>query len=190
MTERHPTDHYPTPKEAITPLLDALGPHIEPVKFVLDPGCGSGNLGAAVRERWPGAYIGGVEIDEALALWSMKSGIYDGVAPLDFLEMVPDFGGHPGYDFIITNPPFSLAQQFVTRIFDHWATPDSTVAVLLRLNFLASRKRRDWWRSLPTPRLMVLSERPSFTGDKNTDMTDYAWYVFGAPDAVPAISWL
>ena len=90
-----------------------------------------------------------------------------------------------GYDFlkdgdrhetILTNPPFSLAMEFC----DHARQHAPNVFMLLRLNFLASRKRRDWWRRNPPAALFVLSERPSFTEDGQTDATDYAWFFWGS----------
>jgi len=52
--------------------------------------------------------------------------------------------------------------------------------MLLRLNFLASRKRHGWWNLHRPSALFVLSQRPSFTEDGQTDATDYAWFYWGA----------
>jgi hypothetical protein len=89
-----------------------------------------------------------------------------------------------GYDFlkdvtpreaIVTNPPFSLALEFC----DHALDCSLDVFMLLRLNFLASKKRQEWWRRNPPAALFVLSERPSFTDNGKTDATDYAWFYWG-----------
>lgn len=89
-----------------------------------------------------------------------------------------------GYDFlhdpdamacIVTNPPFSLALEFC----DHAVRHAPHVFMLLRLNFLASQKRRHWWNIHKPDALFVLSERPSFTDDGKTDATDYAWFYWG-----------
>lgn len=80
-------------------------------------------------------------------------------------------------DLILTNPPFSLAQEFINHSLVH----ASCVILLLRLNFLASIKRYDWWRQIPPTALHVLSKRPSFTGS-GTDATDYAWFVWDKTD--------
>ena len=74
-------------------------------------------------------------------------------------------------DLILTNPPFSLAQEFIDHSIDHAAT----VFMLLRLNYLGSIKRHEWWVSKPPAALWVFSKRPSFTGN-GTDATDYAWF--------------
>ena len=76
------------------------------------------------------------------------------------------------FDLIITNPPFSLAKEFLEKSIKE----ADCVCYLLRLNFLGSQKRKPFWEDISTPdELLVLSKRPSFTG-KGTDATDYAWF--------------
>ena len=49
--------------------------------------------------------------------------------------------------------------------------------MLLRINYLGSISRHQWWKENTPTALHVLSKRPSFTGT-GTDATDYAWYVW------------
>jgi len=88
-----------------------------------------------------------------------------------------------GYDFlkdhtdratIITNPPFSLALEFC----QHAVKMSPNVFMLLRLNFLASVKRRAWFQANEPTALFVLSKRPCFTDDGKTDSCDYAWFAW------------
>tara|TARA_R100001480_G_C4709790_1_gene178599 strand:+ start:374 stop:946 length:573 start_codon:yes stop_codon:yes gene_type:complete len=83
-------------------------------------------------------------------------------------------------DLILTNPPFSLSREFV----DHSLENANTVIMLMRINFLGSKKRYSWWKQNPPTSLFVLSSRPSFTG-KGTDATEYAWYVWDKTDKIP-----
>ncbi len=76
-------------------------------------------------------------------------------------------------DLILTNPPFSLAQEFIT----HSLARATTVIMLLRLNFLGSQKRYPWWIKNEPNSVIVLSKRPSFTGT-GTDATEYAWFIW------------
>jgi hypothetical protein len=87
-----------------------------------------------------------------------------------------------GYDFladnqsrfaIVTNPPYSLGFRFAQHAVAHAAH----VFLLLRLNFLASRKRRCWFLLHEPTALFVLSARPSFINGR-TDATDYGWLVW------------
>jgi hypothetical protein len=84
-------------------------------------------------------------------------------------------------DVIITNPPFSLAKEFI----DHSLKNAKCVIMLLRLNFLASIKRYEWWSGIPPTALYVLSKRPSFTGS-GTDATDYAWFIWDTSGSIHA----
>ena len=76
-------------------------------------------------------------------------------------------------DLIFTNPPFSIAQEFIEHSLEH----AKCVVMLLRINFLGSKKRYDFWKKNPASAMYVLTKRPSFTG-KGTDATEYAWFVW------------
>ena len=83
-------------------------------------------------------------------------------------------------DLIFTNPPFSLAQEFIK----HSLPRCNTCIMLLRLNFLGSKKRYKFWTENPPSALFVLSKRPSFTGT-GTDATEYAWFVWDKTNKIP-----
>jgi len=75
------------------------------------------------------------------------------------------------YDLIITNPPFTYAKEFLEKSLKE----ADSVWYLLRLNFLESKDRAEWWKDKLPTHLLTLSARPSFTG-KGTDATGYAWF--------------
>ena len=83
------------------------------------------------------------------------------------------FDWNDSTDLILTNPPFSIAQEFI----DHSLATCNTCIQLLRINYLGSISRHAWWKENTPIALHILSKRPSFTG-KGTDATDYAWYVW------------
>jgi hypothetical protein len=76
---------------------------------------------------------------------------------------------------IVTNPPYSLADEFCR----HAISVATEVFLLLRLNFLGSQRRKEWWTHHEPSALFVLSKRPSFVNGK-TDSTEYAWFYWGA----------
>lgn len=77
-------------------------------------------------------------------------------------------------DCIITNPPYSLAQEFVEK-----AHNDADVVImLLRMGFLESMRREEFWKKYPLDNLITLSKRPSFTEDGKTDGAGYAFFVW------------
>ena len=85
------------------------------------------------------------------------------------------------YDIVLTNPPYSLAQEFVDHAMKFRRTELSLVAMLLRINFLGSKKRAKWLRE-NTPTVAVSPRRPQFCknkhGKKGTDATEYAWFLW------------
>ena len=164
---RHPDDFYATPAWATRAFLRAF-PH--PGDSVLDPCCGDGAILDVVREMYPSTRTVGIEIDEGRAA---TAGEKHEVVCADALLPLP---GSAGAAMILTNPPFRLAIEFITRAL---SDSDGPVAMLLRLNWLASQKRATWMRA-NTPSVYVLPRRPSFTGGK-TDACEYAWLVWRDP---------
>ena len=88
-------------------------------------------------------------------------------------------------DLILTNPPFSLAKEFI----EHSMSCSTTVIMLLRINFLGAQSRYDFWQQFVPDGLFILSKRPSFTG-KGTDATDYAWFVWSDIKEIQGLHWI
>lgn len=91
------------------------------------------------------------------------------------------FDWNGSVDLILTNPPFSLAQSFI----DHSLKHANTVIMLLRINFLGSVSRYEWWNNNKPTSMYILSKRPSFTGT-GTDSIDYAWYAWDKTGRIPS----
>jgi len=116
--------------------------------------------------------------DGRLYTWLQSVGLATSYSELT--EGLDFFDWNGSTDLIFTNPPFSLAQEFI----DHSVARANTVFMLLRINYLGSIKRYDWWVKQPPTALYVLSKRPSFTGS-GTDATDYAWFVWDKTERIP-----
>lgn len=149
--ERNARDFYPTPEYAFKNLLPML-PH---ESTYWEPACGDGRLVRWMNES--GYKCAGTD----LALGD------------DFLR------DDAKRDFIITNPPFSLALQFCEHALAH----SSEFLFLLPLNFLGSIKRRDWLSRHEPNAIFVIVPRPSFGlnkhGKKGTDANEYGWFYWG-----------
>lgn len=153
-SDRNRCDFYATPIEAFKPLLLSVLP--DDVEFH-DPCCGDGRLIVwlgPMRRKTAGA-----------DLYPRKEW------PCEKVNFLKDTTPR---DFIVTNPPFSRAQEFVAHGLKH----SREMMLLLRLNFLGSQKRRAWWKDREPSALFVLSERPDFTGGGG-DATEYAWFYWG-----------
>ncbi len=92
----------------------------------------------------------------------------------DFLEQSAKMARD--YDLVISNPPYSLAVEFVKKALEI-AAPGGYVAFLLRINFLGAQCRHDFWQETMPSYIYVHSKRPSFTNGGN-DSTEYAHFVW------------
>jgi hypothetical protein len=167
---RQERDFYPTEPA----LVDAA---LKLIRFypdsILDPGCGDGAWGKGAKIRYgPLSQLWGVDIEPSPEC----DRIYDRVIRTDFLKenMVDGFG----WDLIIGNPPYKLAMEFVQHSLS-LLSPRGTLMFLLRLSFLASRKRAQSLFKADNPTVVyVLSTRPSFTGDGKSDDNEYGLFLW------------
>lgn len=91
----------------------------------------------------------------------------------DFLEMPIA----TKYKMIVTNPPFSLADKFVTKALEH-IEDQGYVVVLQRLGWMGSKGRFQFWNDSPLHSVYVHHKRPKFHGATGTDSIEYAHFVF------------
>lgn len=104
-------DDFQTPKNAILPIIK----YLDKSKVVWECACGFGNLVSSFRQA--GFTCFGTDIKDGY----------------DFLTYSPE-----NYDYIVTNPPFSLKQQFLERCY----RLDKPFALLLPLTTFETRKRQ------------------------------------------------
>ncbi len=175
-------DQYETPEWCVRLLL----PHLQRGD-VLEPCCGTGQIAKVIHETWNGSgdYINGFEIDPDRADAARDSGYFDNVNAGDFLESQLILAQRR-WPLVITNPPFSLALEFVKRSLE----VADTVAMLLRLAWLSSQERNAFHREHPSD-LIVLPKRPSFAKFVSCKATEpignsdvCAWQEALPPDAL------
>src|SRR5258705_13650341 len=139
---RRAYDDYQTPRWAVRALLE----HVKVSGTILEPCAGTRNIitELELRPLMP-ARVDRCEILEDRDFldisWFQSSG--------RFL---------PPYVWIITNPPYSLAREFIDRSL--WLADN--IALLLRLRLLESKVRLDSWQSRIPSALYVLASRPNF----------------------------
>lgn len=142
--------------------LKAIGAWPSPK--VYEPAAGHLAIVNEIITNWPAADVQYSDISE------------DG-GEIDFLTEPPE----PVFDLIITNPPYSFAQEFIERAKLWRKSTNSLIVMLLRINFLGSQKRAKWLRD-NVPSLAVSPRRPSMglnkKGKKGTDATEYAWFIW------------
>lgn len=164
-------DFFPTPPWATRALCEWLGPCPAPLDLLScwEPACGEGHM-----SRTLGEYFLRVDSSDVCS--------YGFGDQMDFLFGPPM--GH-GYNWIITNPPFRLGQQFATQAL---RLARDGVALLVRTAFLESADRYEvLFRDTPPSDILQFVERvPMFKGrlDRSgSTATAYCWLVFrkGAP---------
>ena len=159
-SERRVDDEYETPSWCVLRLLEVWQPRDG---VLVEPCCGSGR------------------IVKCLPGWSWNTCDVREVSPVSLHHVTGDFlqcvqlGARSLVSAVITNPPFSLAEEFIRHCDELYRSAD--LVFLLRLNFLGSAGRLKLWRDVGTPDVFVLPNRPSFTGGK-TDSCEYAWFIF------------
>lgn len=166
-SERRPLDAYMTPAWAI----DAMLPHLPLGGRILEPACGEGEImRRLVASGVKGPAISGIEIDQERA--DKARDCFD-VEQADALDPLCWWGSP---DLIITNPPFRHAIEFATKALAQ-VRPGGTVALLLRVGFLETHKRRPFHLAHPAD-LYIFPRRPSFFGS-GSDGAVYAWFTWG-----------
>ncbi len=151
-------DFYPTPRWATQALVD----HEVFEGLTWEPACGDGAMAEVLKEN-------------GLAVYA--SDLHDrgyGISGEDFLKSDKCF-----YN-IITNPPYSLANEFLYKAYSR---TNKKVALLLRLAFLEGAERqRKIFQKTPPARVWVFSERVTFypKGEERASggTTAYAWFVW------------
>lgn len=98
----------------------------------------------------------------------------------------------PACDFMVTNPPFTKAEEFVQKAQTHVSGP---ICILQSIRWQSAQKRSKWLRNAGLACILNLPKRPQWevdSGDKvRNNIWDYAWYVF-LPDhsGRPEMDWL
>lgn len=189
--KRRDADFYPTPAHVPVRFFNAFNErtgaitrlikHSSPDWF-LDP-CAGGTKAATTMPYWSAIVDAGLPMQFAVACDirddSPAKWLKTNYLTADVKMFRPKQSPSEKPYLIASNPPFSLAREFVDKALND-VMDYGYVAMLLRLNFLGSQKRRQWWQDMPIkPQwIFIESERPSFTGDGSTDATEYAHFVW------------
>ena len=168
MAQRHESnfslDNFPTPPWATRALIEQyLDKKTLTTQTCLEPACGAGHMAKVLKE-----YFDAVD----------SSDVYNyGYGEVrDFTHSLPD----QTYNWVITNPPFRLAENFINQALKIATTG---VAVLLRTLFIETIGRYDrLFSRMPPTRMAQFCERvPMVKGrldPKASTATGYAWLIW------------
>ena len=153
--KRHQSDFYPTPPEATEAILRFLS--LPEGTVIWEPACGECDM---------------VNVMQSFGYSVIATDISLGQ---DFLEMpLPDC------DWIITNPPFSLADKFIERCAEH----KKPFALLLKSQYWHAKSRYALFERIPPSFVLPLTWRPNFAFKTNKDgspLMDVMWCVWMPP---------
>jgi hypothetical protein len=175
----HPGDLYDTPPEAVDALLK-----VERLPSrIWEPACGIGNIVDVLRGAG----------HDVVATDLNQRGCPDSRFGVDFLfpMVLPAID----CDAVVTNPPFSLAEEFVVAAVER----APLVIMLLRLAFYESEKRTDILEHAGLARIHVFANRlpmmhrAGWRGRKASSAVPFAWFVWSAdhygPTKIDRIRW-
>lgn len=163
LNERETNDYYATEPKAAHLLMEVE--KFSPMMW--ECACGEGHLAKEFEKAGYQVYATDL-IDRGYG------------SQQDFLTSdAPPFAG---FD-IITNPPYSKAQEFVEHALNISAD-GCKVAMFLKIQFLEGKSRRELFKKYPPKTVYVCSERikcaknGDFESSKEHSSVCYAWYVW------------
>ncbi|MDD4778979.1 MAG: hypothetical protein PHT02_00050 [Tissierellia bacterium] len=170
--DSHTSDYYKTPIDQIVKFLKEFNKHedvfIKPYIKILD--CCAGGLIEKDLMSYPEA-LKQIGIHNVDTIDIREDSLAD--IKVDYLT----YDCKNKYDVIITNPPFSIAEDIIKKALDD-VKDNGWVIMLLRLNFFEGKSRKDFWLDNMAKYSFVHSKRMSFTDNGGTDSVAYMHCVF------------
>ena len=183
--ERVEHDYYATNPLAVRMLLDN---YQFKGKAFLEPCVASGNIANTILEYYNyNCFVDGIDI--------VDRG-YPNTIVADYLTYETD----DKYDCIISNPPFSLAKEFVEKSME-LLTDNGQIAMFLKIQFLEGAKRKEFFEKYPPKYIYVFRNRmatwnngspvdPS-TGKKWCTTMCHCWMIWEKGSKTePIVRWL
>lgn len=150
--KRVESDFYPTPPEPTIALINFL--QLPKDNVIWEPACGKGDMSSVIKNM--GYKVKESDIDRG-----------DDFLKCPFFEC----------DWIITNPPFSLSEQFIRRAFEH----KRPFAFLLKCQYWHAKKRLSLFEETHPTYILPLTWRVDFLKKKRgkgAPPMDVMWVVW------------
>lgn len=189
-------DFYPTPDILCNKICESLVAELPKGGRVLDPGCGDGSFGKAIKSYFPDCHLVGIDIVDRLSDHPNRV-FYDQYFLGDYTDqgnilMMFGMNREDMFRLVIGNPPFKHAESFV-RI--SRMICNGQVLFLFKLAFLAGQDRAsNFFAGIVPSSVSVLNARVSWDGSGKSNDQDHA--VFEWDTKYPAayghtkLSWL
>jgi hypothetical protein len=165
-SKRSLNDNYPTPVWCARRLFEKWRPK---PGILLEPCAGEGNIIRAFNEFENRVWVA-IDIDDKSPHLDISSNLWSFNRLTDCKSIVVQ-----GISASITNPPYLEAEEIIRHHFFNYQKIQ--IAMLLRVGFLESEKRKSFWEEVGMADVYILPNRPSFDG-LGTDSACYAWFVW------------
>lgn len=159
------SDFYPTPKPITRQLMQKNLVN----GIVLEPCAGHNAISDVMDTQGNTESVFSTDI-----LWPLTADrtTNDATDPQYWIES-------PKVDWVVTNPPFSVAEKIIPLAYEH---ADRGIAFLLRLSYLEPCNGRKLWlkqHANQMKRVMIVSPRIRFRSDtKGSDSVTCAWFIW------------
>ena len=178
-------DYYATNPEAVKMLLTK---YTFDAHTILEPCVGGGHIANAINDFY-------TTKREITGMDLVDRG-YPGTIVADFLTYKTD----KKYEGIITNPPYSLAKEFVEKGME-LLEDDGQMAMFLKIQFLEGAKRKELFDKYPPKYIYVFRNRMATwnnglekdpkTGKRWATTMCHAWFVWEkGSTSEPVVRWL
>lgn len=191
-------DDFPTPpwatralvRHVIAPALEVFDPLAHLAKMsVWEPACNRGYMAKPLKEFFGRVHTSDIHDYSGEAQDFCQDRVVDFLWPGSESPVIEKHG----LDWIITNPPFRLAEQFLERAFA--LKPRAGIAVILRTSFLEGIGRHEKLFSINPPTLVAqFAERvPMVRGrldEEAASATSYCWLVWVMGGGETRLVWI
>lgn len=162
---RKPADLYPTPADCTYSLLPHIADLLPAEARILEPACADGQMVRPLQEF--GYTVEGTDL---------RPDILGGRGGIDFLAPPAGALSHGYYDAVITNPPFSVAEQFIRRALEE----APVVAMLLKAQYWNTKNRKKLFRETKPFKELNLTWRPAFLEKERgkSPLMDCMWVIW------------
>ena len=178
-------DYYATNPKAVEMLLTN---YTFDAATILEPCVGGGHIANAINN-----FFANQRVITGLDLVDRG---YPNTIVQDFLTWETD----RKFEGIITNPPFSLAQEFIEKGME-LLTDDGQMAMFLKIQFLEGAKRKEFFEKYPPKYIYVFRNRMATwnngnevdpnTGKRWATTMCHAWFIWEKGSKTePIIRWL
>ncbi len=182
--ERVDNDFYATPTSAVEAILN----EVKLNGSILEPAAGQGHISKVLKQYYPYSEIVSTDLVQREGRFGIP--IQGGV---DFLT----YNFNRKFDNIITNPPFTLAQEFIERALE---LSNDKVIMFAKIQLLEGSKRREMFDNSPLKYVYVFTKRvnPLRNGEELDEKGKpwastmcFAWFVWEKGNKTePIIRWL